>query len=192
MNSIESKVVVIGPPDVGKTCLSIRFVRGRFNEHCSTTIGASFLMKTVTCGNVSNTMKIWDTAGQEVFRSMSALYYKDVDGAILVFDASNPDSMNSLDKWLAELKSNNIGREFAVMLACNKIDLAKTLNRDAVTRYAESIGAKAVFTSAKTGDGVTALFTSLSDSIVERRCAAASYAARSYGAEKPVSPSDAA
>ena len=75
------------------------------------------------------------------------------------------------------------------MLACNKIDLAKTLNRDAVTRYAESIGAKAVFTSAKTGDGVTALFTSLSDSIVERRCAAASYAARSYGAEKPVSPS---
>ena len=120
--------------------------------------------------------------------------------AILVFDASNPDSMNSLDKWLAELKSNNVGREcdvvfalsliVAVMLACNKIDLAKTLNRDAVTRYAESIGAKAVFTSAKTGDGVTALFTSLSDSIVERRCAAASYAARSYGAEKPVSPSD--
>ena len=93
MNSIESKIVVIGPPggegerslciDVGKTCLSIRYVRGRFAEHSTTTIGASFLMKTVTSGNMSNTMKIWDTAGQEVFRSMSSLYYKDIDGGTL-------------------------------------------------------------------------------------------------------------
>ena len=52
--------------DVGKTCLSVRFVRGRFSEHTSTTIGASFLMKTMTSGNVSNTMKIWDTAGNYV------------------------------------------------------------------------------------------------------------------------------
>lgn len=90
MNAIESKVVVIGPPskpfgapyylDVGKTCLAIRYVRDRFVENSTATIGASFLMKTVTSGNTPITMKIWDTAGQEVFRSMSSLYYKNVDG----------------------------------------------------------------------------------------------------------------
>ena len=48
---------------MGKTCLSIRYIRGKFFEHSSATIGASFLMKTLTCGNVVNTMKIWDTAG---------------------------------------------------------------------------------------------------------------------------------
>lgn len=73
MSSIESKIVVIGPPgillsycyyvDVGKTCLSVFFIRGRFSEHSTTTIGASFLMKTITTGNVKNTLKIWDTAG---------------------------------------------------------------------------------------------------------------------------------
>lgn len=77
---------------MGKTCLSIRYVRGRFTEHSTTTIGASFFMKTVTSGDMSITMKIWDTAGtsgsvaspvgQEVFRSMSSLYYKDVDGGM--------------------------------------------------------------------------------------------------------------
>lgn len=49
--------------DVGKTCLSVYFIRGRFSEHSTTTIGASFLMKTITTGNVKNTLKIWDTAG---------------------------------------------------------------------------------------------------------------------------------
>ena len=119
--------------------------------------------------------------------------------AILVFDASNPESMNSLDKWLAELKSNNVGREcdpvlyvlsiVSIMLACNKIDIARTLNKETVCRYAESIGAKVAFTSAKTGEGVIQLFTTLSNSIVERRCAAATYAAN-YGEGNPISPND--
>ncbi|KAK8800171.1 hypothetical protein WA171_004806, partial [Blastocystis sp. BT1] len=169
MNSIESKIVVIGPPDVGKTCLSVRYVRGRFVENSITTIGASFLMKTVTSGNMSVTMKIWDTAGQEVFRSMSSLYYKDVDGAVIVFDASRPETMGVLDGWLRELNQHNAGRQFTLLLACNKMDKNAGIDKRSIEDYARSIHARVFYTSAKTGEGIDALFTEMATSIISRK-----------------------
>ncbi|KAK8796372.1 hypothetical protein WA588_000508 [Blastocystis sp. NMH] len=180
MDSLESKIVVIGPPDVGKTCLSIRYVRGRFTEHSTTTIGASFFMKTVTSGDMSITMKIWDTAGQEVFRSMSSLYYKDVDGAIIVFDASRPETMNVLNGWLNELNQHNAGRQFPLLLACNKMDKSVRLDKQAVEEYARSIHARVFYTSAKTGENVDALFTELATSIISRKRSEMLSAASNY------------
>ncbi|CBK23243.2 uncharacterized protein [Blastocystis hominis] len=181
MNSIESKIVVIGPPDVGKTCLSIRYIRGKFFEHSSATIGASFLMKTLTCGNVVNTMKIWDTAGQDAFLPMTSVYYKDVDGAILVFDASKPDTMDSLDNWLCDLQQNNVGRQFSLFLVCNKIDLNRGIDREHVQQYADKIGAPVFYTSAKDGTGVNDLFTEMSNSIIKRHNETANFAVQNYG-----------
>ena len=68
-----------------------------------------------------------------------------------------------------------------MFVACNKMDMSRGLDKQRVLRYAESIGATAMFTSAKTGEGVNELFTELSNSIVKRRCASATYVAENYG-----------
>ena len=90
MNTIEAKIILIGPPsrlfgvlyyvDVGKTSLSCQYVRRRFPENAPSTIGASFLKKNVVIDNTTVVMKIWDTAGQEAYRSSGSLYYNNAEG----------------------------------------------------------------------------------------------------------------
>ena len=90
MNTVEAKIILIGPPsrlprivynvDAGKTSLSCQYVRGRFPDNTSSTIGASFLKKNVVIDNTTVVLKIWDTAGQEAYRSSGSLYYNNADG----------------------------------------------------------------------------------------------------------------
>jgi len=83
-------VVMVGESGVGKSSLTIRFVSNHFKEHGQPTIGASFLSKTLalqTGGAIR--FNIWDTAGQEKYRSLASLYYRGVDIAIIVYDITN-------------------------------------------------------------------------------------------------------
>ena len=83
-------VVMVGESGVGKSSLTIRFVSNHFKEHGQPTIGASFLSKTLslqTGGSIK--YNIWDTAGQEKYRSLASLYYRGVDIAIIVYDITN-------------------------------------------------------------------------------------------------------
>ena len=83
-------VVMVGESGVGKSSLTIRFVSNHFKEHGQPTIGASFLSKTLalqTGGAIK--FNIWDTAGQEKYRSLASLYYRGVDIAIIVYDITN-------------------------------------------------------------------------------------------------------
>jgi small GTP-binding protein len=81
---------MVGESGVGKSSLTIRFVSNHFKEHGQPTIGASFLSKTLalqTGGSIK--FNIWDTAGQEKYRSLASLYYRGVDIAIIVYDITN-------------------------------------------------------------------------------------------------------
>lgn len=82
-------VVTVGESGVGKTSLTLRFVNSSFKENCITTIGASYLAKTVLTENGHIRFNIWDTAGQEKYRSLASLYYRGVDCAIIVYDITS-------------------------------------------------------------------------------------------------------
>ncbi len=87
-NTREVKVVTVGETAVGKSSITLRFVHNHFKENNVATIGASFLSKSIY---VKGWVKfnIWDTAGQEKYRSLASLYYRGVDCAIIVYDITN-------------------------------------------------------------------------------------------------------
>ena len=152
----EAKVVILGASGVGKTCIGVRFVKDQFVGYTAPTIGASFLVKELTIGTQKITLSIWDTAGQDRFRSMAPLYYRGAVAAIFVFSITDEDSFGNMKSWVRELQSN-VEEPLVLAIACNKTDLAKqrTVAFETAAAYAESIGALVFETSAKHSTGET-------------------------------------
>ena len=103
-----SKVVLLGESGVGKTCIIARFINNTFEENLISTTGASYAGKTMTFdefGGKSIKFEIWDTAGQEKYRSLTKIFYKDAGAAILVYDITRQDSFDEIKKyWLQQIK----------------------------------------------------------------------------------------
>jgi len=103
--------------------------------------------------------KIWDTAGQEKYRSLAPMYYRGSSAAILVYDITKPASFAALQDWVSELKQN--GPPDLVLAVCgNKSDLHedRLVGRSTGENYANSVGALYAETSAKGGDHVEQMF----------------------------------
>ena len=168
----EIKIVLLGDEAVGKSSLVQRFCTGKFEDKHITTIGGAYIQKDVKLKN-GDILKlhIWDTGGQEKFRSVASLYYKDAAAAILVYDVSNPETLESLEYWIKELDKNVGKSNLIITVAGNKCDLPSDIKK-----ISNSEGKKfckenniPVFneTSAKTGVGVKELFTSLAQKVYD-------------------------
>eukprot|EP00300_Choanocystis_sp_HF-7_P027778 c33009_g1_i1.p1 GENE.c33009_g1_i1~~c33009_g1_i1.p1 ORF type:complete len:208 (+),score=43.90 c33009_g1_i1:48-671(+) len=120
------KLVLIGDSGVGKSCLLLRFVDDNFSEFYVSTIGVDFRFRTLTVDNKLVKLQIWDTAGQEKFRTITSAYYRGADGIIVVYDISQHKSFEHVDDWLRE--AARYAKEGVVKLVVgNKSDLP---NRD--------------------------------------------------------------
>ena len=104
------KVVLLGESGVGKTCIIDRFINDKFELDTLPTKAASFGAKTITIDEnegKSLQFNIWDTAGQEKFRSLSRIFYKDASAAILVYDITNKKSFEEIKNyWVGQLKEH--------------------------------------------------------------------------------------
>mmetsp|Transcript_25758 Transcript_25758/g.43696 ORF Transcript_25758/g.43696 Transcript_25758/m.43696 type:complete len:207 (+) Transcript_25758:28-648(+) len=167
------KVVILGESGVGKSSLALRFVTDEFRPYSEATIGASFMSKSMTITPTNDekeqksterniSFKIWDTAGQEKYRSLAPMYYRGSSAAILVYDIANPSTFAALQDWVTEL--NNNGPPGLVLAICgNKSDLEddRMVGRSVGQEYAERINALFIETSAKDGSNVEDLFSQL-------------------------------
>ena len=86
------KVVIIGESGVGKSSLLVRHVNNEFEESHNVTIGGAFVQLLVEIGDDKITLDIWDTAGQEKYRSLMSLYFRQALAAVVAYDISNADS----------------------------------------------------------------------------------------------------
>merc|ERR1712000_265788 len=164
-NAIPHKLVLLGGSGVGKSNLVLRFVKDQFTEHLESTIGAAFLTQNVTTpAGKEIKFEIWDTAGQERYRSLAPMYYRGAHSAIVVYDITAPDSMDRARDYIKEVKKQG-SPNVVIMLTGNKIDMEA--QRKVTTKEGESAAADlGVFfaeTSAKTGEGVKALFMQLAE-----------------------------
>jgi small GTP-binding protein len=103
------KVVLLGESGVGKTCIISRFINDTFDDGSVTTTGASYVSKNMLFNDYNQVLnfEIWDTAGQEKYRSLTSIFYKDASIAILVYDITNEDSFEELQKyWYEQIKES--------------------------------------------------------------------------------------
>ena len=126
----EAKVVILGAAGVGKTCIGARFVKDQFVGYTASTIGASFFVKELTVGAQKITLSIWDTSGQDRFRSMAPLYYRGAVAAIFVFSITDEDSFVKMKNWVRELQSNVEGTKDAKEDASGQDDEAEGENEE--------------------------------------------------------------
>jgi small GTP-binding protein len=150
------KVVVIGESGVGKTCLLIRFVRDTFDEDTQSTLGIEFLSKIIQTETRRIQLQLWDTAGQELFRTVTRGYYRGSAGALVLFDLSNRDSFDNVERWLQDVKS--VARDDVVLILIgNKSDLEekRQVSKEEAADFAEQHGMHYFEASAKTGANVS-------------------------------------
>ncbi|KFG60684.1 Rab5B protein [Toxoplasma gondii RUB] len=186
--NLEAKIVLLGDSGVGKSSLALRFCRGRFPQYHEVTIGAAFLQQTIRVGDDGSQLKlyIWDTGGQERFRAMAPLYYRDAAGAVVVYDVTNPASMDAVRFWVEELKQRGPAN-CCIAVAANKSDSMENSEnaepppeegtagvdveaerRAEMKKYCAAEGMLFVECSAKTGCNVGLLFEQLAKEVFEQ------------------------
>mmetsp|Transcript_41532 Transcript_41532/g.90483 ORF Transcript_41532/g.90483 Transcript_41532/m.90483 type:complete len:200 (+) Transcript_41532:49-648(+) len=165
-NSLEAKVVLLGDSGVGKSSLALRFCQGRFIPHHEVTIGAAFLQQIMRLNDGSQLkLHIWDTGGQERFRAMAPLYYRDAAGAVIVYDCNDEKSYESVQYWAKELRAKGPPR-VCIAVAANKSDMEeKAIKPELAEKFCVENDMAFVQTSAKTGDNVGKVFEVLANRI---------------------------
>jgi small GTP-binding protein len=156
MSAVEPhhKVIFLGDPAVGKTALVERATEDIFQDGYVPTVGAQFTSLEVQIGEKKSILELWDTAGQEIFRSLVGFYSRDARGAFLVYDVTSSASFDNLPTWLQFTTEHAPGS--LIILFGNKIDLAGTreVSKQQGEEFAKEHKLGFIEGSAKTGENV--------------------------------------
>ena len=153
------KLIFLGDQNVGKSCILNRFMNDTFTEEYQATIGLDFQSKNVQIDNQDIHLLLYDTAGQEKFRSLIPMYTRDSNIILLVYEINNKDSFLHLPDWLNDL--SNVNKDDIIFaLVGNKIDLedSRKVSTEEGKNYANENGFLFHEVSAKTGEGFSDLF----------------------------------
>jgi Ras-related protein Rab-1A len=115
------KIIVIGNVGVGKSCLSLKATKGIFVEEYTSTVGFEFYCFNVKIDGKVVKLQIWDTCGQEAYRSLIKNFYRNASLAIIVYSVEDLNSFNDINIWLKQVKSYGIP-SCKIFLIGNKID----------------------------------------------------------------------
>ena len=154
--TVPIKIIMVGSINVGKTSLVTKYATGKKPMRKDSTKNASYVNKIKTVNGIKFEIKLWDTAGQEKYKSLTKLFIKDAKIAILVYSIDDEESFNDLDDWLKLIKSVN-DDTVIYGVAGNKSDLSsdQIIPDEKGEEYAKSIGAEWRSTSAVTeGQGI--------------------------------------
>ena len=153
------KLIFLGDQSVGKSCILNRFLNDTFTEDYQATIGLDFQSKNVQIENQDIHLLLYDTAGQEKFRSLIPMYTRDANIVLLVYDISNRDSFNHLPDWLKDLTNVNFD-EVIFAIVANKVDLSgkREVTPEEGQKFADEHNFIFQEISAKTGLGFSELF----------------------------------
>jgi small GTP-binding protein len=161
------KIVFTGDPSVGKTSIIRRFCENKFDEiGPMSTVMVGYNNKKLKIDPYTEVeMKIWDTAGQEKYRSMTRGYLRDSNGIFIVFDLSKKKSFDSLQSWLDEINNADISKNCVKILIGNKSDYKeKEVDENTAKKFAEENNMKFLSVSAKKGINIESMFEIMGDS----------------------------
>lgn len=163
------KLLLIGNSGVGKSCILMRYADNSFTENFFNTIGVDFKIKTISLNDQVIKMQIWDTAGQDRFRTLTSSYYRGAHGIIIVYDVTNRDSFDNVRQWMQEIEkfaSENVNK----LLVGNKSDLEeqREVTYDEGVELAKKFDIPFLEVSAKNAIHVDDTFTTMATEIQTR------------------------
>ena len=163
------KILLLGDSSVGKTCFLMRYTDNTFQDIHMSTIGLDYKLKNVQLENGKMVkIQVWDTAGQDRFRSITKNYYKGAHGIILIYDVTEQKSFDNVKNWMAQIKEE-VSERVSIVLVGNKIDDED--NRKISTEQGESMAKEYEIMffecSAKTGQNIDEIFNNLVKKVVE-------------------------
>ncbi|KAA6383549.1 MAG: putative Ras family GTPase [Streblomastix strix] len=162
------KVISMGEPGVGKSCLIKRYCEKKFVSKYISTIGIDFGMKPVMVDSLDVRVNLFDLAGGDHYLEIRNEFYKEAEGAILVFDVNSKSSFVGLEKWLDEAQKYG-AKDYIAILCGNKTDIKKrVVSEQEAQSWASSKGFRYFETSANTGDGVDQAFTFLINTVAQK------------------------
>jgi small GTP-binding protein len=160
------KIVILGDPNIGKSCLISRYVNSAFST-VDPTIGCNYFRKEILINNFKIKLDMWDTAGQEKYRSLTPMYYRNADIILLCFDLSEPRTLRDISNWNNSIKTTLINPNAQIVLVGTKLDI-KNLS---MNELIEDLRAKYSYdyyeTSAKTGENIDETFLTIVKKFLE-------------------------
>jgi small GTP-binding protein len=168
---ISVKVVIIGEPGVGKTSIYNRFLFNKFDTNSIPTTGASYCQKVINIDkyNLKINFDIWDTAGQEKFRSLNKIFYKDADVALFIYDITRESSYKEIKTfWINELSTYS-NEDIIKVLVGNKSDLYfdEKISEEEARTMADEKKCMFRYTSALNSSGIDELFEAIGEKFLE-------------------------
>ena len=154
------KIIVVGDSGVGKSCLTMQGTKNHFEDCYTPTVGFEFFTFNIRINDKNIKLQIWDTCGQEAYRSLITSFYRNASLAILVYSIDNQNSYNNIEAWLNEIKSQS-NPDTKTFLIGNKLDLEnqRRIPKDIAQHFCKDHGFNYFEeTSARTGVNAQKVF----------------------------------
>ena len=170
MNILAKKILLIGDVDVGKTSILTRYFNNNFSEVTESTVGIEFKTRIFTRDNLNIKLQIWDTSGQERFKSITQNYFRDADGLLYVFDVTNENSFKSIENWL-KMSNDNNNKDFIKILIGNKTDLeGRSITKEEMEKFKNENSMDKLFEiSAKDNKNISEMFEIIVDLLIGKK-----------------------
>ena len=159
-------ILILGDTNVGKTSLLLNYTDNyEVGTHVAT-VGIDFKFKTIKVKDMDVKLQIWDTSGQERFKSLTKNYLNNADGIMFVYDITSKKSFEGVKEWIKEAESYGVYKQ---ILIGNKCDLGKKreVTTEMLNKFANKKKIKTLETSAKTGINVSKSFETMAELLVE-------------------------
>ncbi|CAD8156078.1 unnamed protein product [Paramecium pentaurelia] len=160
------KFIIIGDTAVGKSCILYQFLEQKFRVKHEMTVGVEFGAKILNLENKQIKLQIWDTAGQETFKSITRQYYRSAAGAILVYDITRRESFENVREWIKECRTHGT-LEMVIVLVGNKLDLEKQYNIHNINGLAYENNLLFIETSAKDNLNIIETFSQAAQQVLK-------------------------
>ena len=157
------KLLLLGDSSVGKTSILLKYISNKFDDSSISTVGVDYMDKIIDYNKFKIKLQIWDTSGEEKFRTITKNFYRNADGLLVVFDLTKKESYDHIRSWINEAKENN--DKLKTILIGNKLDLKdeRIVAIDVAKQFAEKNNLKYIETSAKDGTNINESFQAIID-----------------------------
>ena len=166
MNEIDLKILLVGDTSVGKTSILSKYIDDIFEENQISTIGVEYKVKSLIINGRKINLRIWDSSGQERFRSITQSFFRNAEGILYIFDLTEKKTFEGVKQWLIDSESYNLN--IKKILVGNKVDLVekRKVEKEIIDNFVKKIQLKYYEMSAKDGTNIDNVFRELAEMIL--------------------------